>query len=108
MSVWNSQFKELVRHFFIEAKWYNQQYVPLIVEEHLSVSLITCGYEVISITSFLGMKDIVTKESFEWASKNPKIIEVALVVARLMDDIAGHEVLISIAEMKCNDLTSSI
>ncbi|XP_039064209.1 probable terpene synthase 2 [Hibiscus syriacus] len=44
-----------------------------------------------TITSFVGMGDDVTEETFNWASNNPKIIRVSSMIARLMDDIVSRK-----------------
>ena len=44
------------------------------------------------IISFLGMGDIVMKESFDWASNDPDIIRATSIICRLRDDIVGHKV----------------
>ncbi|KAJ0046530.1 hypothetical protein Pint_04327 [Pistacia integerrima] len=58
----------------IEARWCDQNYVP-IMEEYFSVALPSCGYLTFAAISFVGMGDIVTKESFEWVLSNPKIVK---------------------------------
>ncbi|KAJ0035052.1 hypothetical protein Pint_26526 [Pistacia integerrima] len=79
-----------VRNFNIEARWSDQNYVPT-MEEYLSVALPSCGYLTLAATSFVGMGDIVTKESFEWVLSNPKIIKASSIINRLMDDTVGHK-----------------
>ena len=54
--------------------------------------LVSSGYIMVTITSFVGMGEIVTKYIFDWASKNPKIIKASSIIARLMDDIVSHKV----------------
>ncbi|XP_031250371.1 (-)-germacrene D synthase-like [Pistacia vera] len=82
--------KILVRNYNMEARWCNQNYVPT-MEEYFSVALPSCGYLTLAATSFLGMGDIVTKESFEWVLSNPKIVKASSIICRLMDDTAGHK-----------------
>ncbi|XP_022717949.1 (+)-delta-cadinene synthase isozyme A-like [Durio zibethinus] len=82
--------KQLSQAYFVEAKWCHENYVPS-VEEYLINGLVTSGYIMVAITSFVGMGDIVTKEIFDWASSNPKIIKASTVIARLMDDIVSHK-----------------
>ncbi|CDP12331.1 unnamed protein product [Coffea canephora] len=62
-------------------------YIPTMKE-----CMATCGYTTLKITSFLGMGDIVTKESFDWASNDPDILRAASIICRLWDDIVGHKV----------------
>ncbi|KAH7544309.1 hypothetical protein JRO89_XS15G0146300 [Xanthoceras sorbifolium] len=84
--------KDVVRHYLLESKWYDQRYVPT-MEEYMGVALVTSCYTMVPATSFLGMGDIVTKEAFEWVLSKPKMTKGASVVCRLMDDIVSHKVL---------------
>ena len=83
--------KRLTRAYFDEAKWFYQNYIP-IMEEYMHVALESSGIPILAITSFLGMGDIVTKEAFDWAFSNPKIITASSVIGRLMDDMKSHKV----------------
>ncbi|KAH7861040.1 hypothetical protein Vadar_020872 [Vaccinium darrowii] len=85
-----SAMKDIVRAYFEEAKWFNEGYIPS-MEEYMRVALVTGAYKMLATTSFLGMGDLVTKESFEWVSSNPLIVQAASVISRLMDDIVGHK-----------------
>jgi len=38
------------------------------------------------------MGDSATEDIFKWVSNNPKIINAAIVIGRLMDDIVSNEV----------------
>ncbi|MBA0687265.1 hypothetical protein Goari_014815 [Gossypium aridum] len=48
--------------------------------------------EALAIASFVGMEDGITKETFNWAVNEPKIIRASNIICRLMSDIAGHKV----------------
>lgn len=74
-----------------EAKWKHEGYVPT-VEEYKSVALLSTGYKMLMIASFVGMGDIVTDDSFKWALSNPLLIRAACLICRNMDDIVGHKV----------------
>ncbi|XWS30641.1 hypothetical protein CRYUN_Cryun23aG0003000 [Craigia yunnanensis] len=82
--------KQLSQGYFVEAKWYHENYVPT-VEEYMKNGLVSAGYIMMTITSFVGMGEIVTKYIFDWASKNPKFVKVSSVIGRLMDDIVSHK-----------------
>ncbi|KAJ4718963.1 Terpene synthase [Melia azedarach] len=84
------KMEELVAMDFVEAKWFNESYVPTI-EEYMEVALISVCYLMLATISFVGMGDIATKESFEWISSNPKIVRASSVICRLMDDIVSHK-----------------
>ncbi|KAK9026271.1 hypothetical protein V6N11_039115 [Hibiscus sabdariffa] len=82
--------KHLSQAYFVESKWYHENYIPTI-EEYMENGVVSSGYIMFAITSFVGMGDIVTEETFNWASNNPKIISAAAMIARLMDDIVSHK-----------------
>ncbi|KAL2466460.1 Alpha-humulene/(-)-(E)-beta-caryophyllene synthase [Abeliophyllum distichum] len=82
--------KELVRTYYVEAKWFIEGYLPPF-SEYMSNALITCTYVYHTTTSLLGVKS-VTKEEFEWLSKKPKMLVSSLIICRLIDDIATYEV----------------
>ncbi|TYI85093.1 hypothetical protein E1A91_D05G414700v1 [Gossypium mustelinum] len=72
------------------AKWTLQNYKPSF-EEFKANALPTCGYAMLAITSFVGMGDIVTPETFKWAANDPKIIQASTIICRFMDDVAEHK-----------------
>ncbi|KAL2466452.1 Alpha-humulene/(-)-(E)-beta-caryophyllene synthase [Abeliophyllum distichum] len=82
--------KELVRTYYVEAKWFIEGYLPPF-SEYMSNALITCTYVYHTTTSLLGVKS-VTKEEFEWLSNKPKMLVASLIICRLVDDIATYEV----------------
>nr|UZT70947.1 terpene synthase 2 [Paeonia delavayi] len=82
--------KNQVNAYFMEAKWCSKEYVPT-MEEYMQVALITSGYTMLATTSFVGMGDIVTKETFEWISNEPKIAKASAIICRLMDDMVSHK-----------------
>ncbi|KAM7468990.1 hypothetical protein LguiA_007173 [Lonicera macranthoides] len=82
--------KEVVKAYFKEAKWYNEGYVPT-VEEYMKIALVSISYKMLAITSFVGMGKSVTKQAFDWVSNNPLIVKASSVIARLKDDMAGHQ-----------------
>ena len=93
--IYISQMKIQVRAYFQEAKWFHQKYTPTL-DEYMSLSLVTSGYFMAETISFLGMGDLITKESFEWLFSSPKIVKASELIARLMDDMASHKVYIYI------------
>ncbi|XP_050218835.1 (-)-germacrene D synthase-like [Mercurialis annua] len=95
--------KNQVEAYFVESKWFHQKYVPT-MEEYMAVALATSGYELLAITSLVGMGDIVTKDSFDWLSNKPnKILIASQTISRLMDDIVSHKF-----EQKRGHVASSI
>ena len=84
--------KRQIRAYFQEAKWFHHKYIPTL-EEYMPLALGTSAYAMLATTSFVGMGDIVTKDSFEWLFSNPKMVSASAVVGRLMDDIVSHKVI---------------
>ncbi|KAK9938417.1 hypothetical protein M0R45_015158 [Rubus argutus] len=82
--------KKQARAYHDEAKWFHNKYTPT-MEEYMEVALVTSAYSMLATTSFVGMEDIVTKDSFEWIFSDPKIVKASSVVCRLMDDIVSHK-----------------
>ena len=83
--------KLLVRAYFDEAKWFFQNYIPT-VEDYKNVGIRTSTYPTLTIVSFLGMGDIITKEAFDWIFSIPKIITASSLIGRLMNDLRTHKV----------------
>ena len=84
------QLKELVRGYFVEAKWFIEGYLPPF-EEYLNNALITSTYCYLTTSSFMGM-GTARKEHFEWLSKKPKMLVAALTICRLVGDASSYEV----------------
>ncbi|KAG6420317.1 hypothetical protein SASPL_116841 [Salvia splendens] len=84
-----SSLKEVVRSYYVEAKWFIEGHLPPF-EEYLETALITCTYCYIATSSLLGIQSAI-KEDFEWLSKKPKMLVAALTVCRVVDDIATYE-----------------
>ncbi|GAB2292194.1 hypothetical protein Dimus_026445 [Dionaea muscipula] len=82
--------KVLIRAYFEETKWLNRGDIPT-YEEYIKVAQVSIAYHMLSITSMIGMGDRVGKEDFDWMLTKPKIIEVASIIARLMDDMVSHK-----------------
>ncbi|KAK5786257.1 hypothetical protein PVK06_040890 [Gossypium arboreum] len=83
--------KQQSQVFFVEAKWFHENYIPT-MEEYMPIALLSCGYLQLAIASFVGMEDSITKETFNWAVNEPKIIRASNIICRLMSDIVGHKV----------------
>ncbi|KAL5563690.1 hypothetical protein UlMin_033437 [Ulmus minor] len=83
-------FKITSKAYFDEARWLNQGYFPT-MEEYLEVALESTCYPMLTISSFVGMGDVVTKDAFEWVFNKPKILRAATVICRYMDDVVSHK-----------------
>ncbi|PPD71102.1 hypothetical protein GOBAR_DD32020 [Gossypium barbadense] len=77
--------------YYVEAKWLHENYIPT-MEEYMPIALVSCGYWTLTISSFVGMEDSITKETFNWAFNDPKIVRASSTICRLMSDIVGHKV----------------
>lgn len=83
--------KEYTRNLLIEAKWAKEGYIPT-VEEHMSVTMVTCAYGMIIAKCYVHGDDLVTEDTFKWVSTYPPLVKASCLILRLMDDIATHEV----------------
>ncbi|KAG8492548.1 hypothetical protein CXB51_009999 [Gossypium anomalum] len=81
---------QLAQSYLVEAKWTLQNYKASF-EEFKTNALSSCGYAMVTITSFVSMGDIVTPETFKWAASDPKIIQASTIICRFMDDVAEHK-----------------
>ncbi|KAG8492549.1 hypothetical protein CXB51_010009 [Gossypium anomalum] len=81
---------QLAQSYLVEAKWTLQNYKASF-EKFKTNALSSCGYAMVTITSFVGMGDIVTPETFKWAASDPKIIQASTIICRFMDDVAEHK-----------------
>ncbi|KAG6685681.1 hypothetical protein I3842_12G124100 [Carya illinoinensis] len=82
--------KNLVQAYFVEAKWFNEKYVPTF-EEYMNNALVSSGCSALTTLSFVGMGDIVTKEAFDWVFSHPRMVKAAEIITRLMDDIVSTD-----------------
>ncbi|XP_020596455.1 alpha-humulene synthase-like [Phalaenopsis equestris] len=96
------EFKNMTRAYLQEAKWASEGHVPTL-EEHLRVTLVTSGYLLITYVVYLGMEEVISKDTYEWVSSFPQIIKSLCIVGRLMNDIGSYQ-----NEQKRNHVASSI
>nr|BBD88588.1 beta-caryophyllene synthase [Zanthoxylum piperitum] len=95
--------KSLVRTYFVEAKWFNANYLPTF-EEYVENSTISSGYPMLAVEALIGLEDVtITKEALDWAISVPKIIRSSSLIARLVDDIQTYKV-----EQERGDAPSSV
>ncbi|XXG83105.1 hypothetical protein AAC387_Pa10g0940 [Persea americana] len=83
-------FKEVSKGYLIEAQWSNSGHVPTL-EEYMTNALMSSGYPMLSVVSYVGMGDVATKEAFDWGVSMPKLIEVAAAISRLKNDITSNQ-----------------
>ncbi|KVG30542.1 Terpene synthase, metal-binding domain-containing protein [Cynara cardunculus var. scolymus] len=94
--------KEYTRNLLTEAKWVKEGYIPTI-EEHMSVTLVTCAYAMIIAKCYVHGHDSVTEDTFKWVSTYPPLVKASCLILRLMDDIATYK-----EEQERNHCASSI
>ncbi|RWR72168.1 terpene synthase 1 [Cinnamomum micranthum f. kanehirae] len=84
------EMKVSIRAYLKEAQWCNNGYVPTL-EEHLKVSLLSSGFVFVTVASFVGMGEEVTKEAFDWIKTHPKFLMDSSLISRLINDIQSNE-----------------
>lgn len=82
--------KTQAKNYLLEAKWLHQKHIPT-MDEYMAVSLLSTGYPALITTSFVGMGDIATQDSFDWLATYPRAVKGAAVVCRLMDDVVSRK-----------------
>ncbi|KAL5975597.1 hypothetical protein ACLOJK_019922 [Asimina triloba] len=82
--------KLMCKCYVVEQRWFDRGYVPPL-DEYLRTSLRSSGHLSLTVSSFGGMGEIATKESFEWAMQFPKVVRASCVAGRLLDDIQSRE-----------------
>ncbi|KAJ0588395.1 putative (-)-beta-caryophyllene synthase [Helianthus annuus] len=95
--------KELVRSYMTETNWAHKGIVPT-TDEHIAVSYISSGYGMLIATCFVGMGDMVTDESFEWALSKPPIVKASCVMARLMNDFYSQKKMVDRDRIRANEV----
>ncbi|KAL6205614.1 hypothetical protein ACLB2K_022871 [Fragaria x ananassa] len=94
--------KDQARDYLVEAEWLHEG-CTLSMEEYLPVRVQSVRVCMTVVFSLLGMNDNITKETFEWVLKYPKIVMASSFIFRLMDDIGGSK-----HEKQKGDVDSSI
>ncbi|XP_015078050.1 (E,E)-germacrene B synthase [Solanum pennellii] len=86
------EMKKLVRAYFKEAQWLNDDnHIPK-YEEHMENAIVSLGYMMGATNCLVGMEEFISKETFEWLMNEPVIVRASSLIGRAMDDIVGHEV----------------
>ncbi|TYK00862.1 putative terpene synthase 2 isoform X1 [Cucumis melo var. makuwa] len=76
--------------YMVEAKWFNEDYVPTI-EEYMKVSATSIGLYAVASIAFLSIGNIVSEEIFQWVQGNPMLHKASEVASRLVNDIVSHK-----------------
>ncbi|KAL0362767.1 UNVERIFIED_CONTAM: Beta-caryophyllene synthase [Sesamum calycinum] len=85
------EMQKLIEYYFEEAKWLYNTHIPTL-QEYMKVAIVSAGYTMLASTSLVGMGNLVTEEDCRWISGGAVIVEASSIIARLMDDMAGHGV----------------
>ncbi|CAN1266184.1 Probable terpene synthase 3 [Linum perenne] len=80
----------LARWYLEEARWLAKSYVPTL-DEYREVSSFSTTYQAMVWATLCGLRELGTKEVFDWLFTNPKILAASSDHCRLMDDIQSHQ-----------------
>jgi len=81
--------ERLVQQYYNEIKWRDEDYVPETMSEHLQVSMESIACVPITCATFVGMGDIITKETLEWLLSFPQFLMSFGIYVRLSNDVAS-------------------
>ncbi|KGN63310.1 (-)-germacrene D synthase [Cucumis sativus] len=76
--------------YIVEAKWFNEDYVPTI-EEYMKISATSIGVYAVASIAFLSLGNIVSEEVFQWVQGNPMLHQASEAASRLVNDIVSHK-----------------
>lgn len=94
--------KQLTRSYQYEAECLYKGLVPT-MDEYMHHALVTAALTILGIHSFMGIGDMVTKESLDWISNFPLLIKAGCLFCRLTDDMIELE-----AEKETVDTASAV
>nr|AFQ98015.1 casbene synthase [Euphorbia fischeriana] len=83
-------YQELVRGYYLEAKWLNEGKVPTF-DEYLYNGSMTTGLPLVSTVGFMGLEKIKGTEEFDWLKTYPKLSYVSGALIRLVNDLTSHK-----------------
>ncbi|CAD6333108.1 unnamed protein product [Miscanthus lutarioriparius] len=78
--------ERLVQTYCKEIKWRDEDYVPT-MSEHLQVSAESIGSIALTCAAYVGMGDIITKETFKWLLSYPQFLTSFGTFVRLSNDV---------------------
>ncbi|KAL8132290.1 hypothetical protein AgCh_007966 [Apium graveolens] len=94
--------RQLTRSYQYEAECLYKGLVPT-MDEYMKHALVTAALTILGIHSFMGIGDMVTKESLDWLSNFPLLIKAGCLFCRLTDDMIELE-----AEKETVDTASAV
>jgi hypothetical protein len=90
------QMERLVQQYYREIKWRDENYVPKTMTEHLQVSMESIGSVALACAAYVGMGDVITKETLDWVLSYPQFLTTYGIV-RLSNDVVSTKVYISLS-----------
>ncbi|KAF8721050.1 hypothetical protein HU200_023464 [Digitaria exilis] len=78
------------KSYLQEAEWSYHDYIPSF-NDHVNVSTISAGGQVMCVGLLVGMGGVATKEAFEWAIGSTDAVRACGEVSRFMDDMADFK-----------------
>ncbi|KAJ1267461.1 hypothetical protein BS78_07G057900 [Paspalum vaginatum] len=81
--------KRLVQRYVKELEWRDDDYVPETMSEHLQVSMESIASVILSCAAYVGMGDVITKETIEWVLSYPQFLRSFGILVRLSNDIVS-------------------
>ncbi|KAJ1275872.1 hypothetical protein BS78_05G169200 [Paspalum vaginatum] len=81
--------KEISKSMVQELIWREERQAPTVHDYLKQAAAISVQYVPMVVICFAAMD--ANDELYKWACSFPKIIEIAAIMCRLMDDVAGHE-----------------
>ncbi|KAM0059722.1 putative beta-farnesene synthase [Helianthus debilis subsp. tardiflorus] len=102
LSYTKEMVKEYTRNVLLEAKWVNERYIPTF-EEHMSVAIVSVGYPLIIMLSYVHRDNLVTEDIFKWLSNYPPIVKASSLILRYMNDLSTRK-----DEQERNHVASSV
>ncbi|XP_028551262.1 (+)-germacrene D synthase-like isoform X1 [Dendrobium catenatum] len=85
------ELKRMAHAYLQETKWASECYIPKL-EEYVKVTFITSGCIFITCASYVGMKEFISKDIFDWVISPSEIIKSFCAIGRLMNDIGSYQV----------------
>ncbi|KAF8713005.1 hypothetical protein HU200_028795 [Digitaria exilis] len=77
------KMKRLVQQYSKEVEWRDEDYVPETMWEHLQVSMESIGSVALACAAYVGMGDVITKETLQWVLSYPQFLTSFGVFVRL-------------------------
>ncbi|OEL15075.1 Sesquithujene synthase A [Dichanthelium oligosanthes] len=81
--------KRLVQQYSKEVEWRDEDYVPETMSEHLQVSMESIGSVALACAAYVGMGDVITKETLEWVMSYPQFLTSFGIFVRLSNDLVS-------------------